>query len=63
MAAQIEHFFSKTLGLTKIPPYLPTFYWSFLAFLFIHQVIAPYFSARYFPVAFATKRRMARNIW
>jgi len=52
-----------TLGLTKIPPYLPTFYWSFFAFLFIHQVIAPYFSARYFPSAYASKGRLARNVW
>lgn len=63
MAALLERFFSETLGLTKIPPYLPTFYWSFLTFLFIHQVVAPYFSARYFPAAYASKRRLARNVW
>jgi len=63
MAGPIERFVSETLGLTKFPLYFPTFYWSFLAFLFIHQVIAPYFSARYFPVAFASKRKLARNTW
>jgi len=63
MATRIEHFVLDVLGLTKLPPYLPTVYCSFLSFLFIHQVIAPYFSARYFPVAFAGKRRLARNTW
>jgi len=63
MATRIEHFVSDTLGLTKLPPYLSTVYWSFFSFLFIHQVIAPYFSARYFPVAFSSKRRLARNTW
>ncbi|KAF8809091.1 hypothetical protein BYT27DRAFT_7188174 [Phlegmacium glaucopus] len=63
MAVLIESFVSETLGLTKFPPYLPTFFSAFLSFLFIHQVIAPYFSARYFPVAFASKKRLARNTW
>lgn len=61
--AAIERFVSDTLGLTKFPPYLPTFFSSFLSFLFIHQVIVPYFSAKYFPVAYASKKRLARNTW
>ncbi|KAF8163559.1 TLC domain-containing protein [Crassisporium funariophilum] len=61
--AFLERFVSGTLGLTKFPPYLSTFYWSFLGFLLIHQVIAPYFSSKYFPVAFAGKNRAARNNW
>jgi hypothetical protein len=58
-ASGIEGFFCETLGLTKLPPYLSTLYWSFLTFLFIHQTIVPYFSARYFPVAYASKK----NVW
>ncbi|KDR73589.1 hypothetical protein GALMADRAFT_251329 [Galerina marginata CBS 339.88] len=61
--ALLAKFVSETLGLTKLPPYLSTFYWAFLGFLFIHQAIAPFFSARWFPTAYAGKNRAARNNW
>jgi len=61
--AFLEKFVSETLGLTRFPPYLSTFYWSFLGFLLIHQVLAPAFSGRWFPTAYAGKNRAAKNNW
>ncbi len=59
----LDKFFSVTLGLTKFPPYLPTFYLAFFTFLLIHRVIAPYLSSRWFPEAFGEKSRAAKNNW
>ncbi|KAJ3513877.1 hypothetical protein NLJ89_g2708 [Agrocybe chaxingu] len=59
----LEKFVSETLGLTKFPPYLTTFYWSFLGFLFVHQVVAPVVSTRWYPVAYGSKGRAAKNNW
>ncbi|KAF8965309.1 TLC domain-containing protein [Flammula alnicola] len=61
--AFLEKFVSETLGLTKFPPYLATFYWAFFGFTFIHQVISPYCSARWFPLAYGGKGRAAKNNW
>ncbi|KAH9483895.1 putative TLC domain-containing protein C17A2.02c [Psilocybe cubensis] len=61
--AFFEKFISETLGLTKFPPYLSTFYWAFLGFLLVHQVIAPVLSARWFPTAYAGKSKAAKNNW
>ena len=57
----LENFFSETLELTRLPPYLPTFYDAFLAFLLVHRVVAPVISAQWFPVAFEKKGRVAKN--
>jgi len=59
----LEKFFAETLGLTKFPPYLSTFYWAFLGFTLVHQVLAPYFSERWFPSAYGGKGRAAKNNW
>lgn len=59
----LEKFISETLGLTKFPPFLSTFYWAFVGFLFIHQVLAPYFSERIFPAVYGGKSRGAKNNW
>ncbi|KAF9532161.1 TLC domain-containing protein [Crepidotus variabilis] len=59
----LERFVSEKLGLTKFPPFLPTFYAAFLGFTLIHLGLAPYFSARWFPVAFGAKGRGAKNNW
>ncbi|KIM48787.1 hypothetical protein M413DRAFT_86010 [Hebeloma cylindrosporum] len=59
----LDRFVSETLGLTKFPPFLSTFYWAFIGFLFIHQVVAPYFSQRRFPTAYGGKSRGAKNNW
>jgi hypothetical protein len=59
----LEKFISETLGLTKFPPFLSTFYWAFVGFLFIHQVLAPYFSERLFPTVYGGKSRGAKNNW
>jgi len=59
----LERFVSETLGLTEFPPYLSTFYFSFLGFLFIHQVVAPILSERWFPNAYKGKSKVAKNNW
>jgi len=59
----LEKFITETLGLTKFPPFLSTFYWAFVVFLFIHQVLAPYFSERLFPTVYGGKSRRAKNNW
>jgi len=61
--AVLEHFIVETLGLTKLPPYLPTFLLSFLGFTLIHLVLAPYLTRRFYPLAFSGKSRLARNNW
>ncbi|TFK42345.1 TLC domain-containing protein [Crucibulum laeve] len=63
MLDRIDDFISRTLGLTKLPPHLPTLLWSFLGFLIVHQFIAPALSARYFPTAYGSKGRTSRNNW
>ncbi|KAF9014057.1 TLC domain-containing protein [Cyathus striatus] len=59
----LARFVSDVLGLTKLPPHLPTLAYAFLGFLAVHQLIAPYFSARWFPDAYASKSRRSRNNW
>ncbi|KAG5654123.1 hypothetical protein H0H81_007175 [Sphagnurus paluster] len=59
----LDDFIINTLGLTKLPPYLPTLVYAFLGFSLVHLVIAPWASARWFPVAYASKGRRARNAW
>ncbi|KAF8077735.1 TLC domain-containing protein [Lyophyllum atratum] len=59
----LESFITDTLGLTKFPPYLPTFLYAFLGFSFVHQVLAPLGSRKWFPVAFGSKNARARNSW
>ncbi|PPQ65311.1 hypothetical protein CVT24_011438 [Panaeolus cyanescens] len=61
--AFLEKFLSETLGLTKFPPYLSTFYWALFTFTFIHLVVSPIVSKRFFPTAFGAKGRLARNTW
>lgn len=62
-AMGLNEFISDTLGLTKLPPHLPTLTIAVLAFLIIHQVLAPWGSRRWFPEAYSTKSRRARNNW
>lgn len=59
----LEPFITDTLGLKKLPPYLPTFVYAFLGFTFVHLVLAPWVSRRWFPVAYTSKGRLARNTW
>ncbi|EDR14781.1 uncharacterized protein LACBIDRAFT_305847 [Laccaria bicolor S238N-H82] len=59
----IGTFASEKLGLTKLPPYLLTFYWSLVGFLFVHQVLAPWASNRWFVRAYGGKGKMAKNNW
>ncbi|GLB34737.1 putative TRAM, LAG1 and CLN8 homology domain [Lyophyllum shimeji] len=59
----LETFVTDTLGLTKFPPYLPTFLYAFLGFSFVHQILAPFCSRKWFPVAFGSKNARARNSW
>ena len=59
----LEKFVEETLGLTKFPPYLNTFYAAFVGFTILHLVIAPWASARWFPVAYGGKGRAAKNNW
>ncbi|KAF6763948.1 TLC domain-containing protein [Ephemerocybe angulata] len=62
--AFIDRFLSETLGLTKIPDYLPTLYLSFLGFTLVHLVLAPWLSAKIAPQSWgALKGRKARNNW
>ena len=51
------------LGLTKLPPHLPTFAFSFLGFLFVHQVLAPWGSNYWFREAYKSQSARARNSW
>lgn len=59
----IEHFFGHTLGLTKLPPHIPTILWSFAAFTFIHLVLAPWVCSRWFAKSYGSKSRAAKNSW
>ncbi|KAF5331117.1 hypothetical protein D9619_005379 [Psilocybe cf. subviscida] len=59
----LEKFVSETLGLTKLPPYLSLFFWSFIGFSFVHQVLGPWCSARWFPSSYGAKGRSAKNNW
>jgi len=59
-----ERFIVETLGLTHLPPYLPTFWISLLGFTFVHLVLAPWASARVAPQSWhALKGKKARNNW
>ncbi|KNZ79336.1 hypothetical protein J132_10687 [Termitomyces sp. J132] len=59
----LDTFITTTLGLTKLPPFLPTFLYSFLGFSVVHQVIAPWASRRWFPHAYGSIPRRAQNAW
>lgn len=59
----LEAFLSETLGLTKLRRHLPTLSLAFLAFLIVHQILAPLASKKWFPVAYASRGRRARNNW
>lgn len=59
----LDSFITDTLGLTKLPPHLPLLTLSFLVFLFVHQVAAPWGSRRWFPTAFGSKGARIRNNW
>lgn len=59
----LPSFLSDTLGLTKIPPHVPTILWSFAGFTFVHLVLAPWICSRWFPVAYGTKSRATKNNW
>jgi len=56
-------FITGILGLTKLPLHLPTLVLSFLGFLFVHQVLAPWGSNYWFPEAYRGKSARARNSW
>lgn len=55
--------FLQTLGLTKISPFLSTFYGAFVAFLFIQRVLAPFFIPKWLHAAIEVKGRTAKNNW
>ncbi|KAJ3552078.1 hypothetical protein NP233_g12957 [Leucocoprinus birnbaumii] len=59
----LEYFLGHTLGLTKIPPHVPTILWSFAGFTFVHLVLAPWICSRWFPAAYGTKSRAVKNTW
>jgi hypothetical protein len=62
--AFLDHFLAETLGLTKLPPYLPTLYLSLAGFTLVHLVLAPWLSAKIAPEAWgALKGKRARNNW
>ncbi|TFK76231.1 hypothetical protein BDN72DRAFT_225444 [Pluteus cervinus] len=56
---------SEALGLSELPSHFATVVASFLGFLFIHQVIAPFLSRKLFPVAYGEKLkgRLGKNTW
>jgi hypothetical protein len=51
------------MGLTKLPAHLPTLSMAFVVFTVVHLVLAPLASRKWFPVAYASKGRRARNNW
>ncbi len=57
----LESFFSWNDETSSI--YLPTFYGAFFVCLLVHQVMAPVFSSRWFPVAFGEKSGVVKNNW
>lgn len=59
----LNAFLTDTLGLTQLPRYLPTLLAAFAGFSLVHQVLAPWGSARWFPAAYGSKGRRARNSW
>lgn len=59
----LDTLITTTLGLTKFPPFLPTFLYSFVGFSIVHQVIAPWASRRWFPTAYGSKPKRAQNAW
>jgi len=59
----LDRFLTEVLGLTKAPEYLPTFFWAVVGFTFVHLIIAPLITRRWFPFAYDGKTRIARNNW
>ncbi|TFK30116.1 DUF887-domain-containing protein [Coprinopsis marcescibilis] len=60
----LERFIVDTLGLEKLPPYLPVFYASLIGFTLVHLVLAPWLSAWLAPDSWnALKGKKARNNW
>lgn len=59
----LSDFVAGTLGLTKLPPHLPTLSLSALGFLLVHQVLAPWGSRKWFPEAYQGKSARTRNSW
>jgi len=59
----LDRFLTQVLGLTKAPEYLPTFFWAVVGFTFVHLIIAPLITRRWFPFAYDGKTRIARNNW
>ncbi|KAJ7582983.1 TLC domain-containing protein [Mycena floridula] len=51
------------LGLSKLPPHIPTFIGSFAFFLSVHQIFAPVFSLWLFPETYGKMGRRAKNNW
>lgn len=62
--AFLDRFLAETLGLSKLPQFLPTLFLSFFGFTLVHLVLAPRLSARIAPHSWsALKGRRARNNW
>ncbi|RXW19629.1 hypothetical protein EST38_g6214 [Candolleomyces aberdarensis] len=60
----LDRFLAEILGLSKLPPYLPTLYLSLAGFTFVHLVLAPWLSAKLAPDAWGALRgKRARNNW
>ncbi|KAF7440604.1 hypothetical protein PC9H_000950 [Pleurotus ostreatus] len=51
------------LGASKLPEHADTIFLSFLLFLAVHQVLAPHFSKKWFPVAYGTANSRGKNNW
>ncbi|KAG6909620.1 hypothetical protein DXG01_016402 [Tephrocybe rancida] len=59
----LETFITHTLGLTELPPHLPTFAVAFVGFTFVHLVLAPWASKRWFATTYGAMGKRARNAW
>ncbi|KAG6889816.1 hypothetical protein C0995_014293 [Termitomyces sp. Mi166 len=61
--SSLDTFITTTLGLTKLPPFLPTFFYSFVGFSVVHLLVAPWVSRKWFPEAYGSKNKRAQNTW
>lgn len=59
----LDAFIENTLGLTKLPTHLSTLGITFVFFTVVHQVLAPLASEKWFPVAYGSKGKRAKNNW
>jgi hypothetical protein len=59
----LADFLAVSLGLSKIPPFIPTILLSFAGFTFVHIVLAPRICSHFWPFAYGSKARAVQNSW